>query len=49
MTYTVGYELLDSGEKNYIETCPVLDGYEVVSASKLEKMFRIFRRYFELK
>jgi len=39
--FTVGDDLLGFCDQTFIKTCPFLDGYEVVTASNLEKFVRV--------
>jgi negative regulator of replication initiation len=38
---TVGDELLGFCDKTFIKTCPVLESYDVVTASNLERKVRV--------
>jgi hypothetical protein len=39
--FTVGGELLGFCDKTFIKICPVLDRYEMVTASNLERNVRV--------
>ena len=44
MEFTVVDELLGFCDQTFIKTCPVLDGYDVVTASKLERKIRVIEK-----
>jgi hypothetical protein len=45
--FSVGDELLGLCDEMFIKTCPVLDGYEVVTASKLQRKVRVIEKVME--
>jgi len=42
--FTVGDELLCFCDKTFIKICPVVDRYEVVTGSNLERKLRVFEK-----
>ena len=44
MEFSVGDELLGLCDEMFIKTCPVLEGYEVVTGSILERDVRVIEK-----
>ena len=44
MEFSVGDELLGLCDEMFIKTCPVLDSYEVVNGSNLERYVRVIEK-----
>ena len=42
--FTVEDEFLSFCDQRFIETCPVLDGYEVVTASNFERKVKVIEK-----
>ena len=48
MGFTVGGDFFGFCDQTFIKTCPVLDRYEVVTGSNLERMVRVIENIMDL-